>query len=168
MSDAKRKYMVARTMSAAPVPTLSYLPQESLRTSARRCRRRPDFSVGVINSIRSAADAMGISLAELLAQTSPFMHGSTVVDNVIRTRDGARTGLITTQGFEDTVLIYARRLWPLGRPHRGPHQASGQDRTGAGAGGARLHLSACPSAQTTRCDSSRSLMKPLPKRQSGF
>ena len=48
---------------------------------------------------------MGISLADLLAQTSLFMHGSTVVDNTILTRDGARTGLITTRGFEDTVLM---------------------------------------------------------------
>jgi N-methylhydantoinase A len=46
----------------------------------------PDFSVGVIHSIRSAADAMGISLADLLTQTSLFMHGSTVVDNTILTR----------------------------------------------------------------------------------
>jgi N-methylhydantoinase A len=35
----------------------------------------PDFSAGVIDSIRSAADAMGISLADLLTQTSLFMHG---------------------------------------------------------------------------------------------
>ena len=40
-----------------------------------------------------------------MAQTSLFMHGSTVVDNTILTRDGARTGLITTRGFEDTVLV---------------------------------------------------------------
>jgi len=65
----------------------------------------PDFSIGVIDSIRSAAGSIGMSLAELLAQTSLFMHGSTVVDNTILTRDGARTGLITTRGFEDTVLV---------------------------------------------------------------
>ena len=65
----------------------------------------PDFSIGVIDSIRSAADAMGISLIDLLTQTSLFMHGSTVVDNTILTREGARTGLITTRGFEDTVLM---------------------------------------------------------------
>jgi N-methylhydantoinase A len=47
---------------------------------------------------------MGISPSDLLSQTSLFMHGSTVVDNAILTRDGARTGLITTRGFEDTVL----------------------------------------------------------------
>jgi N-methylhydantoinase A len=59
----------------------------------------------VIHSIRSAADAMGISLADLLTQTTLFMHGSTVVDNTILTRESARTGLITTRRFEDTVLM---------------------------------------------------------------
>ena len=34
-----------------------------------------------------------------------FIHGSTVVDNAIFTRAGARTGLITTAGFEDTLLV---------------------------------------------------------------
>ena len=58
-----------------------------------------------MDSIGSAAKAMGISLSDLMAQTSLFMHGSTVVDNTILTRDGARTGLITTRGFEDTVLV---------------------------------------------------------------
>ncbi len=33
------------------------------------------------------------------------MHGSTVVDNTLLTRSGARTGLITTEGFEDTLII---------------------------------------------------------------
>ena len=47
---------------------------------------------------------MGISPSDLLAQTSLFIHGSTIVDNTILTRGGARTGLITTRGFEDTVL----------------------------------------------------------------
>ncbi len=65
----------------------------------------PDFADGVINSVRSAAEGMGMSLAELLAQTSLFIHGSTVVDNTLLTGDGARTGLITTAGFEDTLRV---------------------------------------------------------------
>ncbi|MCY3771594.1 MAG: hydantoinase/oxoprolinase family protein, partial [Gemmatimonadetes bacterium] len=34
-----------------------------------------------------------------------FIHGSTVVDNTLLERKGARTGLITTAGFEDTLLV---------------------------------------------------------------
>ncbi len=104
MSEAKRKYMVATDVGGTCTDTIVFAAGEPAHLG-KTLSTPPDFSVGVINSIRSAADAMGISLAELLAQTSLFMHGSTVVDNVILTRDGARTGLITTQGFEDTVLM---------------------------------------------------------------
>ena len=48
---------------------------------------------------------MGVSSENLLSKTSLFIHGSTVVDNTVLTRSGARTGLITTKGFEDTILI---------------------------------------------------------------
>lgn len=65
----------------------------------------PDFASGVLDSIRSAADAMRVPFGELLARTSLFLHGSTVVDNTLFTREGARTGLITTAGFEDTLLM---------------------------------------------------------------
>jgi N-methylhydantoinase A len=65
----------------------------------------PDFAHGVIDSVRLAAASMGLELAQLLAGTRLFLHGSTVVDNTLFTRDGARTGLITTQGFEDTLLM---------------------------------------------------------------
>ena len=40
-----------------------------------------------------------------LAQTSQFTHGSTVATNALLTRRGARTGLITTSGFRDVLII---------------------------------------------------------------
>lgn len=65
----------------------------------------PDFARGVIDSIASAAEVMKLSVSELFAQTGLFMHGSTVVDNALLERKGAATGLITTRGFEDTLLV---------------------------------------------------------------
>ena len=65
----------------------------------------PRFALGVLDSVRVTAADMGIALEQLLAQTRLFLHGSTVVDNAIFTREGARTGLITTAGFEDTLLV---------------------------------------------------------------
>ncbi|XWN30693.1 MAG: hydantoinase/oxoprolinase family protein [Devosia sp.] len=65
----------------------------------------PDFALGVMDSIANAAEKMGLALDELIAKTDLFIHGSTVVDNTILTRDGAKTGLLTTQGFEDTLAI---------------------------------------------------------------
>ena len=104
MSDVKRKYMVATDVGGTCTDTIVFAAGEPAHLG-KTLSTPPDFSIGVMDSIRSAADAMGISLADLLAQTSLFMHGSTVVDNTILTRDGARTGLITTRGFEDTVLM---------------------------------------------------------------
>ena len=65
----------------------------------------PNFAVGVIDSIRSAADSMDVTLEALFADTFMFVHGSTVVDNTLVERTGSHTGLITTEGFEDTLLV---------------------------------------------------------------
>ncbi|MGE3599496.1 MAG: hydantoinase/oxoprolinase family protein [Dehalococcoidia bacterium] len=65
----------------------------------------PDFARGVLDSIASAAEVMNLTVGELLSATSLFMHGSTVVDNALFERKGARTGLVTTRGFEDTLLV---------------------------------------------------------------
>ncbi len=65
----------------------------------------PHFALGVLDSVRVTAADMDVAFDALLAQTRLFLHGSTVVDNAIFTREGARTGLITTAGFEDTLLV---------------------------------------------------------------
>ncbi len=65
----------------------------------------PQFARGVLDSVRVTANDMGLTLEQLLGQTRLFLHGSTVVDNTIFTREGAHTGLITTAGFEDTLLV---------------------------------------------------------------
>ena len=103
MTERKRKYLVATDVGGTCTDTIVFAAGEPVQLG-KTLSTPPDFSVGVMDSIASAATAMDISLNELLAQTSLFMHGSTVVDNTILTRDGARTGLITTLGFEDTLL----------------------------------------------------------------
>jgi len=65
----------------------------------------PDFAIGVIESIQSATSTMGITNKALFADTDLFVHGSTVVDNTLLTSSGSRTGLLTTQGFEDTLRV---------------------------------------------------------------
>ena len=64
-----------------------------------------NFEQGVLDAVSAAAKTAGTTLSKLLAETDLFLHGSTVVDNVILAREGARIGLITTAGFEDTLLI---------------------------------------------------------------
>lgn len=64
-----------------------------------------DFSQGVLDAVGLAAETLGVSLERLLAETRVFAHGTTVTTNALLTRSGAKTGLITTKGFEDTILI---------------------------------------------------------------
>jgi N-methylhydantoinase A len=104
MMKAKPKYLIATDVGGTCTDTIVFAAGEPAQLG-KTLSTPPEFSAGVMDSIASAATAMGISLSDLFAQTSLFMHGSTVVDNTILTRDGARTGLITTGGFEDTVLI---------------------------------------------------------------
>src|SRR5580704_15593352 len=102
--QAKRKYMVATDVGGTCTDTIIFAAGEPIHLG-KTLSTPPDFSLGVLNSISSAAESMNMPIADLLAQTSLFMHGSPVVDNTILTRESARTGLITTRGFEDTVLM---------------------------------------------------------------
>ncbi|HKU97839.1 MAG TPA: hydantoinase/oxoprolinase family protein [Vineibacter sp.] len=99
-----RKYLVATDVGGTCTDTIVFASGEPVRLG-KALSTPPDFATGVLDSIRSAAASMGLTLEALLAQTSLFMHGSTVVDNAVLTRDGSRTGLLTTEGFEDTVLV---------------------------------------------------------------
>ena len=62
-----------------------------------------DPSVGVMNGLKDAADAYGLSLDQLLSDTDLVIHGSTVATNTLVERKGATVGLITTDGFRDLL-----------------------------------------------------------------
>ncbi|HZS02503.1 MAG TPA: hydantoinase/oxoprolinase family protein [Chloroflexota bacterium] len=65
----------------------------------------PDFWHGVLDAIGDAAGALGLARADLLRRARLIVHGTTIAENALVTGTGARTGLITTRGFEDTLLI---------------------------------------------------------------
>ncbi|NIE73405.1 hydantoinase/oxoprolinase family protein [Pantoea sp. Ap-967] len=62
-----------------------------------------DRSIGILNAMTLAADELGLSLEQLLAQTSVFCHGSTTATNTILEMSGAKTGLICTRGTKYTL-----------------------------------------------------------------
>jgi N-methylhydantoinase A len=64
-----------------------------------------DFAGGVLAAIEEVARSLDVPAATLVAATQLVKHGSTVATNALITRQGARVGLITTHGFEDTTLI---------------------------------------------------------------
>ncbi len=69
-----------------------------------------DFSKGALNAVADAAKNLGLgNEVELLAATKMFFHACTVADNTLITRSGPKTGLITTKGFGDTILLMRGR-----------------------------------------------------------
>jgi N-methylhydantoinase A len=76
-----------------------------------------DLSRGVLEGVNMIAGAEGAKTSDI----SSAIHGSTIGVNTIIERKGARTGLITTKGFED-ILFIARQTrpkiydWRIGRP----------------------------------------------------
>ena len=62
-----------------------------------------DPSIGVMNGLREAASACGLSLDQFLSGTDLVIHGSTVATNTLVERKGATVGLVTTDGFRDLL-----------------------------------------------------------------
>ena len=104
MGEGTKTYLVATDVGGTCTDTVVFAVGEPV-ILGKALSTPPDFAHGVLDSIKSAADQMDITVEELLARTSLFVHGSTVVDNAILTRGGAKVGLLTTQGFEDTLLV---------------------------------------------------------------
>jgi N-methylhydantoinase A len=65
-----------------------------------------NFALGVIDAVRDAARNLGMKDERtILPATRLFYHACTVGDNTLITRAGAKTGLIATKGFGDTILM---------------------------------------------------------------
>lgn len=60
---------------------------------------------GVLNAIDDAARQLGFDIEQLLSQTRAVNQGTTVGTNILINLNGAKVGLITTKGFEDTIYI---------------------------------------------------------------
>ncbi|MDE2793047.1 MAG: hydantoinase/oxoprolinase family protein [Paracoccaceae bacterium] len=70
--------------------------QSTVRT-AKADTTPPDYEIGVMNVLeKSGTDPAGVNV---------LVHGTTVVINALTERRGVRVGLITTEGFRDTLEI---------------------------------------------------------------
>jgi N-methylhydantoinase A len=74
-------------------------------TRAKSNSTPQDFSIGVINAVAKGSEQIGLPLGDLLGQTKVFSHGTTIATNAFITGNVSKTGLITTMGAEDTILI---------------------------------------------------------------
>ena len=74
-------------------------------TRAKAPSTPPRFEDGVLAAVGQAAGRLGLATGDLLADTGLFAHGTTVATNILITRTGARTALLTTRGHEDAIII---------------------------------------------------------------
>jgi N-methylhydantoinase A len=64
-----------------------------------------DPSEGVLGVLRLAARQLDLPLSRLLRDCALFVHGSTVATNTILEKKGAKVGMLTTEGFRDSLEI---------------------------------------------------------------
>jgi N-methylhydantoinase A len=60
---------------------------------------------GILDALARLAQTEGTDIRHVLGETARFAHGTTVSTNALIQRRGARVGLITTRGFDDTLFI---------------------------------------------------------------
>jgi N-methylhydantoinase A len=76
----------------------------------------PRFAEGLFQSLQGAAAQLGLTLPQFLARTRVFAPGCTVATNALINQRGARVGLLTTKGFEDTLLLMRGSAYCQGLP----------------------------------------------------
>ncbi len=64
-----------------------------------------DPSEGVLDGFALIAGDLGLDIPAFARQLGVIVHGTTITTNALLTRTGAVTGLITTEGFRDTLLL---------------------------------------------------------------
>jgi N-methylhydantoinase A len=79
--------------------------EQGSRSTSKSLTTHDALSNGVLAAVETNAEQLGLSLEELLRETTLFVHGTTVGTNALLTRTGAQTGLITTRGHEDALII---------------------------------------------------------------
>ncbi|MEW5817024.1 MAG: hydantoinase/oxoprolinase family protein, partial [Spirochaetota bacterium] len=75
-----------------------------------------DPSIGLYKVVSKAALYFNKTLKDFLGELDFFAHGTTVATNTLLTGTGARTGLILTRGFRDTLEMrraHKENIWDL-------------------------------------------------------
>ncbi len=62
-----------------------------------------DPSIGLFRGLEKAANSHHLDITAFLRKVDTIVHGTTITTNAVLTREGARTGFITTKGFRDIL-----------------------------------------------------------------
>lgn len=82
-----------------------WVSESSGQTKVFKTPTTKDVLSGVIDAVQIAADAFGNSFGEFCAKVDRFGHGTTVGLNALLTGNAAKTAILTTRGFADTLEI---------------------------------------------------------------
>jgi N-methylhydantoinase A len=64
-----------------------------------------DPSIGFMDAMRKAARHYEVSVDAFLGQVDVLVHGTTLATNILLTGRGAKAGMLTTEGFRDSIEI---------------------------------------------------------------
>lgn len=109
---------------------LVLMDEDGTITTTKALTTPGELEKGVLDAIELVANDRGLIVEALLKQIKAFGHGTTQATNALIERTGACTGLITTRGFGDTLLLqrlmgftaglaseqigwYSRRYYPV-------------------------------------------------------
>ncbi len=82
------------------------IDDQSGRTCMGKALTTPkDLQLGVMDSLSNAAAEVGLEVPVLLGQASRMVHATTQSSNAVFSFTGARTAVLTTRGFGDTLMI---------------------------------------------------------------
>ena len=88
---------------------LIYIDDEAGKVIVHKTPSTPaDPSIGTVQGIRELCAMAGIEAAQL----DQVFHGTTVATNIVIEHNGAKVGMITTEGFRD-ILHIARHKKPM-------------------------------------------------------
>jgi N-methylhydantoinase A/oxoprolinase/acetone carboxylase beta subunit len=88
------------------------------RTVSKALTTPASLEDGVLDALAVGAEQLGTTRAALLTETDLLVHGTTQATNAILTRTGAKTGLLTTKGHEDAIIIGKVYAKVAGLPER--------------------------------------------------
>src|SRR5687768_3209283 len=64
-----------------------------------------DPTIGFFNGLKDMAADYNVTLEQFIDYIELIVHGTTVGTNAVLTRSGAKTALLTTKGFRDTLQM---------------------------------------------------------------
>ena len=77
------------------------LDRGSSRTSTKVLTTHAAPEIGLLDGVSQLCEQSSVSMSDIKL----FLHGTTLATNAIIERRGARTALLTTRGFRDTIEI---------------------------------------------------------------